>query len=178
VFDLPGATPSHLVVALGKSGVAYLLDPNNLGGITDALSSIQATTGTAGANALYSTATATYLTFNNAGKACSAANPGTALAAVVVVPGSPPHFGGEWCAGAVGNGSPTVTTTDGQSDAIVWAVAADRNEMLQGFDGDTGATIFAGGDAPITGVRHFTVPIAAKGRIFVAADDTVVAFTP
>ena len=46
------------------------------------------------------------------------------------------------------------------------------------FDGDTGATLFAGGATPIPGVRHFTVPIAAKGRIFVAADDLVVAFKP
>jgi hypothetical protein len=33
VVDVPGATPSHLVVALGKNGVAYVLDRQNLGGI-------------------------------------------------------------------------------------------------------------------------------------------------
>jgi uncharacterized repeat protein (TIGR01451 family) len=32
IVDVPGATPSQLIVALGKSGVAHLLDRNNLGG--------------------------------------------------------------------------------------------------------------------------------------------------
>ena len=34
VIDVPGATPSQLVLALGKDGNAYLVDRNNLGGIT------------------------------------------------------------------------------------------------------------------------------------------------
>ncbi len=33
LVDVPGATPSQLVVALGKNGVAYLLDRNYLGGL-------------------------------------------------------------------------------------------------------------------------------------------------
>ena len=36
LVDVPGATPSHLVVALGKDGNAYLLNRSNLGGITAA----------------------------------------------------------------------------------------------------------------------------------------------
>ena len=36
LVDVPGATPSSLVVAMGKDGNAYLLDRNNLGGITRA----------------------------------------------------------------------------------------------------------------------------------------------
>ena len=31
LVDVPGATPSQLVLALGKDGMAYLLDRNNLG---------------------------------------------------------------------------------------------------------------------------------------------------
>ena len=34
VVDVPGATPSQLVLALGKDSNAYLVDRNNLGGIT------------------------------------------------------------------------------------------------------------------------------------------------
>ena len=34
LIDVPGATPSQLVLALGKDGNAYLLNRNNLGGIT------------------------------------------------------------------------------------------------------------------------------------------------
>jgi hypothetical protein len=179
VFDLPGATPSHLILALGKSGTGYLLDANNLGGIGDALSSVKASASIAiGAHVIYSTATATYLAFSGGGEHCTNGNTGTDLSTLVLLPGSPPRFDGSWCTTANGWGSPIVTTTDGQADAIVWVVGAEGSELLQGFDGDTGATIFAGGNAPVPGVRRFTVPIAAKGRIFVAADDTVVAFAP
>ena len=34
LIDVPGATPSQLVLALGKDRNAYLLNRNNLGGIT------------------------------------------------------------------------------------------------------------------------------------------------
>src|SRR4029077_345876 len=34
LVDVPGATPSALVVALGKDGNAYLLNRNNLGGVS------------------------------------------------------------------------------------------------------------------------------------------------
>ena len=178
VFDLAGATPSHLVVALGKDGTAYLEDANNLGGVADPLAQILASTGAAGAHALYATESATYLAFRGGGQSCTGGNAGTDLATLKIIPGSPPTFAGSWCTTTSGGGSPIVTTTDGVSDAIVWVIGAEGNELLQGFDGDTGATIFAGGGTPIPGVRHFTVPIAAKGRIFVAGDDNVVAFEP
>ena len=131
-----------------------------------------------GAHALYSTDTATYLVYRGPGASCTGGSAGTNLSTLKVVAGSPPTFAGSWCTAATGNGSPIVTTTDGRSEAIVWVVGAEGNELLQGFDGDTGATIFAGGATPIPGARHFTAPIAAKGRIFVAADDIVVAFKP
>jgi hypothetical protein len=34
LVDVPGATPSHLVVALGKDRNAYLINRDNLGGIS------------------------------------------------------------------------------------------------------------------------------------------------
>ena len=37
VIDVPGATPSQLVLALGKDSNAYLVNRNNLGGITSAV---------------------------------------------------------------------------------------------------------------------------------------------
>jgi outer membrane protein assembly factor BamB len=179
VFDLPGATPSHLVFALGKHGLGYLEDANALGGVADAVASFQASSTMAiGAHAVYSTATATYIVFRGSGEYCLGATGSTDLATLVVVPGSPPNLTPSWCATATGGGSPIVTTSDGQADTIVWVVGAEFNELLQGFDGDTGATIFAGGNAPILGARRYSSPIAAKGRIFVAGDNMVVAFTP
>ena len=37
LVDMPGATPSQLVLALGKDSKAYLLNRNNLGGIAKPL---------------------------------------------------------------------------------------------------------------------------------------------
>ena len=39
LVDVPGATPSHLVVALGKDGNAYLVNRDNLGGISAPIAS-------------------------------------------------------------------------------------------------------------------------------------------
>src|SRR4029077_7596280 len=39
LIDAPGATPSQLVLALGKDGMAYLLNRNNLGGVSTPLAS-------------------------------------------------------------------------------------------------------------------------------------------
>jgi hypothetical protein len=179
VFDLAGATPSHLVLAFGKGNTAYLQDANNLGGIVDTpMKQFAAATVVIGAHTIYTTSKATYLAFRGGGEVCTTGNTGTDLSTLKLVPGAPPHFGPSWCTATTGTGSPIVTTTDGASEAIVWAVGAEGNDLLQGFDGDTGASIFAGGSSPVLGVRRYTVPIAAKGRIFVAADDTIVAFTP
>ena len=43
LVDVPGATPSSLVVAMGKDDNAYLLNRSNLGGITDPVASLQIT---------------------------------------------------------------------------------------------------------------------------------------
>src|SRR5215467_13633384 len=41
LVDVPDATPSHLIVALGKDGKAYLLNRDNLGGISAPIASAQ-----------------------------------------------------------------------------------------------------------------------------------------
>src|SRR5207237_6783899 len=41
LVDVPGATPSHLVVALGKDRNAYLVNRDNLGGIRAPVASAQ-----------------------------------------------------------------------------------------------------------------------------------------
>ena len=71
-----------------------------------------------------------------------------------------------------------VTTSDGTHDVIVWSMGAENDGHLHAFDGDTGAAVtFAGSTTNIANMRRYNTPIAAKGRIFVPADGTVVAFT-
>jgi hypothetical protein len=69
-----------------------------------------------------------------------------------------------------------VTTTDGKAEPIVWVVGAEGDGRLRAYDGDTGAAVLA----PIAvgaKVRRFQTPIVAAGRIFVAVDGGVKAFT-
>jgi outer membrane protein assembly factor BamB len=176
VFDLAGATPSSLALALGKDGNAYLLDRNNLGGIAAPLAmAAVATDEIIGAAALYTTATATYVAMHANGKICASGS--GSLTTLKIVPGAPPTIAGGWCAEG-GAGAPMVTTSDGHADAIVWILGANGNGFLNAFDGDTGAAIaYPGKAVAIPGLRTYNTPIAAKGRMYVPADGTVVAFT-
>jgi hypothetical protein len=186
LFTLPGATPSALAVSFEKDGNAYLLDQAHLGGVGAALGAHTAqnqyftahvaTNEVISAPVVYTTATATYVAFKAAGAGCPTGT-GT-LTTYKIVPGAPPTMMPAWCGGN-GSGSPMVTTSNGKDDAIVWFPGAEGGNHLQAFDGDTGAPIaFAGSTTALPGMRRFTPPIAAKGRIFVAADGAVVAFKP
>jgi hypothetical protein len=177
VFDLPGSSPSHLVLGLSKDAHGYLEDAANLGGISDGLSSAQVSTGAIrSAPALYTTATGTFITFVSNGALCTGGTAG-GLETLRMVPGSPPTIGGSWCAAPGGAGAPIVTTTDGQSNFVVWVVGSETNNLLQGFDGETGSAVYSGTDV-LAGSRRYSTPIAAKGRIFVAGDNMLAAFTP
>jgi len=189
VFDLADSTPGQLALVFGKDGNAYLLDRTHLGGVGSALgadaavairpyATLQAAvTPIITAPALYTTAVATYVTFFGNGAFCQGAGGGT-IASLTITPGTPPTLAGAWCATG-GNGSPMVTTSDGHADAIVWQLGAEGDNHLHAFDGDTGAALaFSGRNVNIPNMRRFNSPIAAKGRIFVAADGAVVAFTP
>ena len=180
VVDAPGATPSQLVVQVGKTGFVYLLDRSNLGGIGrgdggmgEGLSSVRVSTGGGGAGAAYNAPGGTYVAVHGVsldGNPCD-------LTAIKIMPTSPPTAVVTWCSREDGSGSPIVTTPDGKSDFIVWAVGAEIANQLRGFDGETGALVFDGGPSQtMTQLRHFLAPIVAKGRIFVASDATVYSF--
>ena len=174
LFEVPGASPSALVVSLGKNGKAYLLDRGDLGGINDGVThALVASNEIINAAAAYTTPTATYVVFKGNGTNC----PGTSgdLTALAIGAAAPPTITTAWCATQNGTGSPMVTTLDGQRGAIVWSVGAEGDEQLHGFDGDTGNQL-VGVDTGLS-VARFVTPMAAKGRIFVAGDSAIRAFT-
>jgi hypothetical protein len=62
---------------------------------------------------------------------------------------------------------------------IVWVVGASGDQRLHGYDGDTGAAVYAGGGADelMAGTHSYsTTGIVAWGRIYVAGDNKVYAF--
>src|SRR6478672_10875909 len=170
VINVPGATPSQLVLALGKDRNAYLVNRNNLGGI--ALPVAQANVGgiNKGTSAVtYHTSQGTYFAFHN--------DSGT-IAAYNVTASNPPTITFAWSMNQTGRGSPWVTTTDGTNNTIVWVAGVAGDQRLHGYDGDTGAVIYAGGGANelMTGTRQWNTGIAARGRIYFGADNKVYAF--
>jgi hypothetical protein len=184
LVDLPGATPSKLVVALGKNGVAYLVDRENLGGVSKG----NGTTGEGAfsfsvddsairtAPATYKTAMGTYVVFNSSGNGvgCPAGQSGS-LVAFSLVPGPPLSAHVAWCADTAGEGAPIATTTDGTAEPVVWVMGAQASNLLYAFDGDTGALIAK--TPPVGNVNRWIAPIDVEGRIFVAGDNAVYAFS-
>ncbi len=178
LLDLPGSTPERLLIGLGKDGKIYILNRDSLGGIGNQVASARvATNEIIGGATAYITARGAYVVFKGHGNHCPAGQSGD-LTAVRILPGNPPTVQTAWCAKQNGKGSPMVTTTDGHAEAIVWSVGSEGDNRLHGFDGDTGQTLYAGGDSGdlIGTVRRYQTPILAGGRIFVAADGVIKAF--
>jgi hypothetical protein len=55
------------------------------------------------------------------------------LAVLKITGGSPPMMTTAWCGALRGAGSPMITTTDGQSNPIVWILGAEGDNRLHGF---------------------------------------------
>jgi outer membrane protein assembly factor BamB len=183
LVDVPGATPSHLIVAMGKDRKAYLVNRDNLGGINNPITSAQVASSTIlQAAVTYRTKQGTYVAFraNNDGN--------TVLSAFRITATNPPTIDipGGWNVPrpSGGCGSPFVTSTDGASNMIVWVVGTEDHltggdQRLHGYDGNTGAVIYDGGgpNELMAGTHYYsTTGIAARGRIYVAGDNKVYAF--
>ncbi len=53
---------------------------------------------------------------------------------------------------------------------------ADGDALLHGYDASSGKVVFDGGKIRLADLRHFGTLIAAEGRLYVGADNTVYAF--
>jgi hypothetical protein len=171
IVDVPGATPPQLILALGKDGNAYLLNRTNLGGISlPVFSNTVSSASIIQAAATYHTMQGVYVVF------CANS---TQLAAYRITPTSPPTMVSAWTVSQGGRGSPFVTSTDGSNNVVVWGIGAGSDQRLRGFDGDTGAVVFNGGGSSelMAGTHAFQTAIAARGRIFVATDRKIYAFS-
>lgn len=171
LVTVPGASPSNLLVALGKDGNAYLINRTNLGGITTPLASANLSSSPIiQAAATYQTKLGTYVVFRGNS---------TELIAFRITPTSPPTIVSAWSASEGGKGSPFVTSTDGTNNVVVWGIGTQANERLYGFDGDTGDVVYSGGgpNELMGSVENFNTGIVARGRVYVAGDGRVYAFT-
>jgi hypothetical protein len=158
---------------MGKDGLAYLLNRDNLGGISAPVASSQLNgNGSIQAAATYRTNQGTYVAFPG--------GLGAFISVFLFTLGSPPGITPfVWTNSQSGCGSPFVTSTDGTNNMIVWAVGASGDQRLHGYDGDTGGVVYAGGGTNelMLGTHGYsTTGIAARGRIYVAGDNKVYSF--
>ena len=181
LVDAPGATPSRLVLALGKDRKAYLLDRSNLGGVGgQLLTQTVATNEILAAPTTFTSDAGTFVAYRvegGTGASCPNGQSGN-VAALRIEAAAPPTLTPVWCANHTGLGSPITTVTDATgAEAIVWAIGSTR---LYAWNAETGAVIFNGGVAGdlMTTVQYFETPIVAKGRVYVAALNQVYAFIP
>ncbi|MEP7014005.1 MAG: dockerin type I domain-containing protein [Verrucomicrobiota bacterium] len=172
LIDVPGATPSQLVLALGKDRNAYLLNRNNLGGIVAPVNSASVSSSTlrGQSSVTYRTSVGTYFAFR--------AGTSNMLVAYRINPTNPPTMSSAWLVTQSGEGTPFVTTTNGTDNFIVWSAGAGGSQRLNGYNADTGGEIFSGGGANelMTGLIKWNTGIAARGRIYYAANNKVYAF--
>ena len=171
IIDVPGANPSQLVLALGKDHNAYLLDRNNLGGVTTPVATMNVSSSTlrGTSSVAYQTGEGTHFAFHNESGE---------LRSYIINATSPPTIALAWNVNDGGRSSPWVTTIDGTNNAIVWVAGIEDDQRLHGYNGDTGATIFAGGgpNEQMTGTRQWNTGMVARGRIYFGADNKVYAF--
>jgi hypothetical protein len=168
-------TEAPRMLALGKDGNGYLVARNYLGGIGGKAFMLPlANSSIITAAAVYATPSVTLVSFTaSSPKVCS----GSGLVTLNVAGGGTTPITTAWCAAFNGRGAPIVTTTDGTSSPIVWVTGAEGDNELHAFDGLTGASVFSGTGTTMTGLHHFSTLMAAGGKLYVGADNTVYAFS-
>jgi hypothetical protein len=176
-LDVPRAGGAQaLILALGKDRKAYLLDRNNLGGIGGELTAARvAQRAILASPAAYPLGNDMMVAVAAPGSQCPPGGGRTGdLTVLKITAGAPPVLRTAWCGAVNGRGSPIVTTTDGHSDPIVWALGPEGDNRLHAFRGDTGAPLFE--SQPLAGLRHFQTLVATQDRLYVGADGRVYAF--
>ena len=177
-IDVVGAHGARkLIFAIGKSGEAYLLDRDNLGGIGGALASARVTTNIAITSpAVWSAADGVLVFLQGDGAHCPRGEPANGLIALKIrTDPALTMIETAWCASVARAGSPIVTTTDGRSDPIVLVVGAEGDNRLHAFRADNGEPL-ATPPETMRGLHHFQTLIASEDRLYVAADGTIYAF--
>jgi hypothetical protein len=177
-FDIANANgiTSKLILAIGKSGEAYLLNRNNLGGIGGELTRSHVTTKVAVTSpTVWSADYGVFVALEGYSPDCPPEKSGQGLIALKIRTDPLPTIQTAWCGSVAGDGAPIVTTTDGRSAPIVFIVGAEGDNRLHAFNGKTGELLASPLDQ-MHGLHHFQTLIASEDRLYVAADGTIYAF--
>jgi outer membrane protein assembly factor BamB len=166
-----------LIFGIGKDGDAYLLDRDNLGGFGGQLAREHVSgLKTIASPAVWAAADGVFVALEVEGVNCPTETPGKGLLVLKIRVDPAPAITTAWCGSVASvHGSPIVTTTDGRSNPIVFAIGAQGDSRLYAFRGDTGELLASPRDR-VPGTRDFETLIAADGRLFVIGGGKVYAF--
>ena len=177
-IDVPSAKGVRkLIFEIGKDGDAYLLDRDNLGGFGGQLAREHVSgLKTIASPAVWAAADGVFVALEVEGANCPTETPGKGLLVLKIRADPAPAITTAWCGSVASvHGSPIVTTTDGRSNPIVFAIGAQGDSRLYAFRGDTGELLASPRDR-VPGTRDFETLIAADGRLFVIGGGKVYAF--
>ena len=177
-LDVPSAKGVRkLILAMGKNGDAYLIDRDRLGGIGGQLASAHVSPLRIVASpAVWSAGDGVFVALQDDGANCPPDKPAKGLLVLKIRADPAPAIDTAWCANVLSfSGSPIVTTTDGRSNPIVFALGAAGDNRLHAFRGDTGELLASPTDRMV-GTTKFQTLIAADGRLYVTAAGKVYAF--
>jgi outer membrane protein assembly factor BamB len=149
----PSILGENIIFQSGKDGNGYLLNQTNLGGIGGELYSSSICDSAFGGTAYAAP---------NLYVPCT-----SGLFALNVKTGSNPSFSGVWNVTGFWAGPPIV------AGGAVWTVDID-NSTLFAFSATNGNTLFK---YPLGSVVHFESPTSGGGRLFVAAGNSICAFS-
>jgi hypothetical protein len=177
-IDVPSAKGLRkLIFGIGKDGDAYLLDRDNLGGFGGQLAREHVSgLRTIASPAVWTAVDGVFVALEVEGVNCPTETPGKGLLVLKIRVDPAPAITTAWCGSVASiHGSPIVTTTDGRSNPIVFAIGAAGAGGLYAFRGDTGELLASPRDR-VPGTRDFETLIAADGRLFVIGGGKVYAF--
>jgi hypothetical protein len=181
VVDAPSITPSKLLVQLGKDQHAYTIDRTTMGGETSPVGFAKVMTGDiSNAAAWANTPSGTFVAMvSNGGAGGSGCMTGSG-SLVVISLSATAQITVPWCADNKGGGSPSITSSDGTNDMLVWTMGTDggnTSNQIHAWDLAKGTPVITASDT-VAGTRHFTTPIFVHGRAFVVGDNRLFALAP
>jgi outer membrane protein assembly factor BamB len=183
----PGAVP-HLVFIAGKQGVGYLINADNMGGVSkgdgitgEAVYSRCVFGSCQGGGPQVFSATA-YWDAGPVGRFVFVPGRGTQPApcrgsggiAALKLGGA--GFDVAWCSGSMRNAGAPAVSSAGSDGGLVWVVDSGEG-VLHALNARTGAVVYASSGPDALGSAHqFVTPAIAGGRVYVGAGHTIVAY--
>jgi hypothetical protein len=192
--DQSGSATPHLLFIAGKQGVGYLIDRDNMGGlshgngITGEGVYSRCVFGTCRGGRPETFSATAYWDGGSAGRMILVPGHGSqpapcrgtgGVVALRLGTASGSHastFDVAWCSPSMGNPGAPAVSSDGASDGLVWVVD-HASSTLYALDARNGSEVYASKGADALGSTHqFITPAIWDGRAYVGAGHDVVAY--